>query len=282
MKQPLISVVIPTFERPDLLERACLTVRNQTYKNIELIVVDDNSIKSYQEALAKVKDFDIKYFKRNKNGGGSAARNTGIKMSAGKYIAFLDDDDIWESTKLEKQMALMTREIQAAHCGYKLKSNSKIRIESRKIITFDDLKENNKLASTSGMMCKASILREVMFDENLHRSQDWDIYLRISKITSFAYAQEPLYIYDDGDHARMSNKFAKLTLSEYRLKLDMLKKHKRHLYEKAYSKHVAELILPSLKVRKDKLRVFLFCAEEIGIISTTLHLFRMLFYKIIR
>tara|TARA_R110001583_G_scaffold107231_2_gene255796 strand:- start:1068 stop:1925 length:858 start_codon:yes stop_codon:yes gene_type:complete len=282
MKLPLISVVIPTYERPDYLTRACLTASQQTYKNIEIIVVDDNSASSYENVLSSLSKLNIQYIKRNENGGGSAARNTGIEAAVGDFIAFLDDDDTWEVEKLEKQMALITQDVKAAHCGYKLKSNSKIRLESKSLITLEDLKENNKLASTTGLLCEANILRQLMFDDSLHRSQDWDLYLRIAELTSFAYVQEPLYLYDDGDHARMSNKFSQLTLGEYRLKLDMLKKHKNTLYKSSYNKHVAELILPSLKNRKDKLTIVKFCMDEIGIINTCYHLFRLSSNKVTR
>ncbi|MBJ2135079.1 glycosyltransferase family 2 protein [Paraglaciecola chathamensis] len=275
MKGPLISVVIPTYERADYLARACLTASQQTYKNIEIIVVDDNSTSSYESVRSSLESLNITYIKRTKNGGGSAARNTGIEAAKGEYIAFLDDDDTWEVSKLEKQMALISEDVQAAHCGYKLKSNSKIRLESKSLITLEDLKENNKLASTTGLLCKTDILRQLMFDDSLHRSQDWDLYLRIADITPFAYAQEALYIYDDGDHARMSNKFSQLTLDEYRLKLDMLKKHQNTLYKSAYNKHVAELILPSLKERKDKLTILKFCIDEIGFVNTFYHFFRL-------
>jgi glycosyltransferase involved in cell wall biosynthesis len=266
---PLISAVIPTFERPEYLKRACTTASQQSYKNIEIIVVDDdNSKASYENALTTIKDLNINYIKRDKNGGGSAARNTGVEAAKGEYIAFLDDDDIWENTKLEKQMASITATIKASQCGYKKKSNGKIRIENKSVITLDDLRENNKLAGTSGLLCEASIVKQLMFDDTLHRSQDWDLYLRIAEVTSFAYVREALYIYDDGDHARMSNKFAELSIAQYRLKLNMLKKHRNTLYKNAYNKHVADLILPSLKNRQDKRVILKFCIEEIGLLQT--------------
>ncbi|MFQ3191016.1 MAG: GalNAc5-diNAcBac-PP-undecaprenol beta-1,3-glucosyltransferase [Paraglaciecola sp.] len=280
MSLPLISIVIPTFERPAYLERACKTASKQTYKNIEIIVVDDNSSESYKDALKAVQHLNIKYIKRDKNGGGSAARNNGINAAVGDYIAFLDDDDIWEETKLEKQMAVITKTIKASQCGYKLKSNGKIRIENKNLISLDDLRQNNKLASTTGLLCETTILRELMFDDTLHRSQDWDLYLRIAHVTPFAYVQEALYIYDDGDHARMSNKFTELSIEQYRLKLDMLKKHQDVLHSNSYNKHVADLILPSLKNRKDKFDIVKFCIAEIGLIQTAYQFTRIAIRKL--
>jgi glycosyltransferase involved in cell wall biosynthesis len=211
MQKPLISVIIPTYERPQFIIKACMTAYDQTYKNIEIIVIDDNSKASYENYFDEFSKLKVKYTKRDTNGGGSAARNTGIKMATGKYIAFLDDDDIWMESKLEKQINSLTNEIRASHCGYSLKSNNKTRIEPKSIIALDDLRENNKLASTSGLLCETKLLQQTMFDSSLHRSQDWDIYLRIAQFTSFSYIQVPLYVYDDGDHARMSNRFSQLS-----------------------------------------------------------------------
>lgn len=280
MRTPLISIIIPTYNRPELLERACLTANKQTYKNIEIIVVDDVSSANYTNVLQKLSALDnLTYIKRKKNGGGSAARNTGIDAARGEYIAFLDDDDIWEDTKLQKQMESLSDRIRASHCGYKLLSNNKTRIEQCNVIKLAQLCENNKLASTTGLLCETDILRDLKFDESLHRSQDWDLYLRIAQITDFAYVNEALYIYDDGDHARMSNRFSKLTIEQYKLKLDMLKKHENLLNPSAYKSHIAELILPSLKKRDDKLNILKFCISEIGITATTYHLIRLTINK---
>jgi hypothetical protein len=98
------------------------------------------------------------------------------------------------------------------------------------------------------------------------------LYLRIAKETDFAYVQEALYTYDDGDHERMSNQFAQLSIAEYKVKLGMLKKHKEILNKDAYEYHVAALILPSLKNRNDKFSVLKLCIEEIGIFKTLYYL----------
>ena len=283
MNSPLVSIVIPTFERPELLERACETACSQTYDNIEIIVVDDDSQVSYEKALEKLSTLkNFKYIKRSKNGGGSAARNTGIEAANGEFIAFLDDDDTWDISKIQKQMNSIGKTVRAAHCGYKLLSSGTNRVEPYDVIGLKELSENNKLASTTGLLCETSILRDLKFDESLHRSQDWDLYLRIAKVTNFAYVKEALYVYDDGDHARMSNRFSKLTIEQYKLKLDMLKKHQNTLIPDAYRKHVADLILPSLKNRQDKIEIIKFCINEIGILSTSYHLIRIIFNKLIR
>lgn len=279
---PLISVVIPTYNREEYIMRACETVLSQTYSNLEIIVVDDNSDQDYIDFLEAIKSYqNIRYIRRNDNGGGSAARNTGVEHAKGEYIAFLDDDDVWLEDKIKLQYESLSNNIKASHCGYLLKSNNKERIEPFDVISQADLCVNNKLASTSGLLCSKNILINVKFDESLHRSQDWDLYLRIAECTDFSYVRKALYIYDDGDHARMSNKYSSLTIAEYEKRLDMLEKHRSLIGERSYTMHVAGLILPSLLSRKDKINIIAFCSSKIGVLNTFYYLLKF-FYKKIR
>lgn len=112
----LISVIIPTYKRELELKRAIDSVLNQTYKNIEIIVVDDNGIGSeWQKKSQKImknyiKNKNIQYICNKSNLGGALTRNIGIEKSKGKYIAFLDDDDEYYSTKLEKQINVFKKQ----------------------------------------------------------------------------------------------------------------------------------------------------------------------------
>ena len=99
----MISVIIPTYNRYEFVNRAINSVINQTYKDIEIIVVDDCSEDPRYQELSKNKN--IKYFRLDKRSGLPACgRNLGIKNSSGEWVAFLDDDDYWVEKKLEKQM----------------------------------------------------------------------------------------------------------------------------------------------------------------------------------
>jgi glycosyltransferase involved in cell wall biosynthesis len=106
----LVSIIIPTYSRNDLLERAIASVLASTYKNIEIIVVDDNHAdskyrKETEEIMRKYSDnAQLHYVKNERNLGGAGARNEGIKASRGEYIAFLDDDDIYYPEKIQKQL----------------------------------------------------------------------------------------------------------------------------------------------------------------------------------
>ena len=124
---PLVSVVIPTYSRSDMLTRAMESVNAQTYPNIEIVVVDDNGKGTNQqlETQARVLAFETRpgvelhYVVREKNGGGSLARNTGIDASKADFVAFLDDDDEFLPRKLELQMEPMSDSnvsLTYAHC----------------------------------------------------------------------------------------------------------------------------------------------------------------------
>ena len=109
----LITIIIPTYKRSEMLDRAINSVLNQTYQNFEILIVDDNNPnteyrKDTEKFMKRYKDnHKIRYIKMEKNGGGAAARNFGIKNAKGKYIAFLDDDDEYLPEKLEKQLRFM-------------------------------------------------------------------------------------------------------------------------------------------------------------------------------
>lgn len=113
--EDLVSIIIPTYKRPGMLDRAIKSCLEQTYKNIEILVVDDNNKDSdgRKETALFMKKYEnnkqIKYIKRKQNGGGAEARNEGISKAKGTYIAFLDDDDYFFKDKIEKQLAFMQK-----------------------------------------------------------------------------------------------------------------------------------------------------------------------------
>lgn len=106
MLNPLVSIIIPTYDRTDYLDLTIQSVLNQTYQNIEIIVVDDGTTNNNNETLCE-KFEKLKYIKIENSGGPAKPRNIGILQAKGKYIAFVDDDDLWLSTKLEKQVVIL-------------------------------------------------------------------------------------------------------------------------------------------------------------------------------
>ena len=106
MNNPLVSVIIPTYNRANFLKLTLQSVADQSYKNIEIIVVDDGSPNDEAEQVCK--EFEkVTYTKIENSGGPAKPRNVAIQKAKGKYIAFVDDDDIWLPTKLEKQVTIL-------------------------------------------------------------------------------------------------------------------------------------------------------------------------------
>jgi len=193
-KYPLVSVVIPTYGRSHLLERAIDSVLAQTYDNIEIIVVDDNGSNSEhrshtEKVLEKyLQNGQIVYLKHEKNAGGSAARNTGIKVSNGEYVALLDDDDEWFPNKLEKQMEyfeVLNNDVGVIYCSYILEEydGDKEYIRSEK----GDLRKELLMlqfdpGASSTLVFKKDVLEEIgYFDESFKHHQDLEILIRLCR-----------------------------------------------------------------------------------------------------
>jgi len=117
----LISVIIPTYNRVNNLKVAIESVLNQTYNNIEIIIVDDNSTDNTIKTLNSLDIPNLRIINNKVNRGAPSCRNTGIKYSRGAYIAFLDDDDIWYTEKIEKQLnhLIQNPQIDCVFCEYK-------------------------------------------------------------------------------------------------------------------------------------------------------------------
>src|SRR5215470_17496504 len=113
-----VSVIVPTFDRPDFLRAAVRSVLNQTFSKLEVVVVDDASIIDLAPILDAFHDDRIRYFRHSSNRGEAAARNTGILNARGDYLAFLDDDDEWRPDKLQLQLDLFTRSPREVGCVY--------------------------------------------------------------------------------------------------------------------------------------------------------------------
>lgn len=198
----IISVIIPTYNRAHTLLNSVNSVINQTYQNIELIIVDDGSIDNTEEVVKKIKDKRVKYVKLSKNVGACVARNIGIDLSKGEYIAFNDSDDIWHKDKLEKQIkALLKNKVDMVYCAIhrhyssnydseKIPSEElikKIRIQGLKNVLW----EKNSI-STGTILCSANVAREIRFDANLPRYQDWDFAIRACQKFKLFYQDEIL------------------------------------------------------------------------------------------
>jgi glycosyltransferase involved in cell wall biosynthesis len=184
----MIAVIIPTYNRSDLLKNAIQSVLSQTYKDIEIIVVDDASTCNNQEVIENFK-LPIIYHRFEMNQGGNICRNKGVELASGEYIAFLDDDDTWNKEKLERQYRLMSENsIDLCYTGKNIitvdeKLNELNRRYSYTTPKFNNLiksiMQKNFIGSTSSIMLKKDkFLKVDGFDINMPALQDYEFYIR--------------------------------------------------------------------------------------------------------
>lgn len=219
IEKPLVSVVIPTYGRPEFLDRCIESVLKQTYQNIEIFVVDDNDpdtegrIATEAEMRKYNENPHIKYLKHNKNMNGSAARNTGWKQSKGKYITFLDDDDEIDRTKIEKQVDCLEKldvSWGACYTGYRLikeHGENQISTEKRSGNCYvDALMRTMFMGSGSNLFLRKCVVDEIDgYDESFFRNQDIEFLARALEHYKIAYIDEILLtIYQEGDRKNRS------------------------------------------------------------------------------
>jgi glycosyltransferase involved in cell wall biosynthesis len=203
----MVSVILPTHNRADILSRAIKSALEQSYEDIELIIVDDFSTDETKSVIETFKDARIRYVRLDRVSGGSAARNVGIDLSRGEFIAFLDDDDEWLPEKIEKQMEKFKQGAQDLGLIYTgaiiITPDIKEEIVTPKIgghIYKKQLKEDNIHSTSTWLVKKECFLNPYVgkFDETLPARQDYDLSLRLSKYYSVGYCSEPLVrIYRD-------------------------------------------------------------------------------------
>jgi glycosyltransferase involved in cell wall biosynthesis len=198
---PKVSVIIPTYNRARLLERAIRSVLNQTYQDFEIIVVDDVSTDSTKEVVESFNDERIRYIQHEKNRGEAAARNTGIKSASGKYIASHDSDDEWLPEKLGRQVRILEnspREVGVIYTGFwRIKGNGKIYIPPSEVTKREgdihkELLKGNFVGTPTTLIKRECFKTVGMFDERLFHLVDWEMWIRISKCYEFKYVDEPL------------------------------------------------------------------------------------------
>ena len=201
---PSVSVVIPTFNRAELLPAAIRSVLNQTFQDFEILIVDDGSSDTTPDIVKTFDDKRIHYIRHAVPRGGAAARNTGIAHSRGEYVAFLDDDDEWYPHKLARQMEVMRKsepEVAAIYSGYFVVERATGRVCGRmtpksKGDLSSELLATNPIGGTSCMLVRKDSLEKVgCFDENLPSFQDRDLWIRLSREFRFDYIEEPLLNY---------------------------------------------------------------------------------------
>lgn len=185
-----VSVVIPTYKRPTYLDRLLQSITRQTFKDFEVIVIDDNSpnIQEYYPIVDKYKNIfnEFKFIEKTENRGAPHSRNLGIKEAKYNLIALVDDDDEWLPTKLEKQVEVFRSNDEKVGLVYTwtdvVDEEGRIVYQYRSEIEGSPKKEILRecfIPSPSVMVRKNAIMEAGLFDEKLPSCQDWDIWTRI-------------------------------------------------------------------------------------------------------
>jgi len=205
-----VSVIIPTYNRPQELRRAVVSVLNQTFKDFELIIIDDASDTDVESVVESFDDGRISFIEHKINKGGSAARNTGIHHSSGEYIAFLDDDDQWAKIKLERQLSYMKNEnCSMTYSDFEFVSDHSIVNKMRWLLPTEKAKKPSgrkdlipyilsgelSLGGFSTIMVEKDIVDEIDgLDEDYDRLQDWEFVIRLLEVTNVDYINEELVV----------------------------------------------------------------------------------------
>lgn len=264
-----VSVVIPTHNRPSLARRAVACVLAQTHKNIEIIVVDDCSETdlNVHNIVTSFNDNRIQYIRHSTSRGPSATRNTGIELAKGEYIAFLDDDDIWMESKLEKQLHYI-KKYPAALCGFFTQYNS-FKKRNCPELQINEIKKDRNIAINSGLIVESVFAKKVKYDDNLRVGEDIDFLFRlISYGLKIQYFSQILYFVNVGDHERITTENSNdQSASEERLKFIY---KNQHIYGKFwFNYNIASILLRDFKRNKNKTKSLIQTIKRCGVSATT-------------
>lgn len=222
---PTVSVIIPTYNRKQLLMRAINSALSQTLNDIEVIIVDDGSTDGTSDLFANAQEARV-YYHQMPHRGACAARNVGLDLAKGKYIAFLDSDDVWLPSKLEKQYKQLEEsgadvvccafERYDSECGIRVpgKEKEQHRINYRQLL-------GGNCVSTQTLFGRSECMKATRFDETFPRMQDWEYAIRLAatwKLVFFPDVLAKLYVQPDSISRKpeLGLKAMRLLLKKYR------------------------------------------------------------------
>ena len=261
MNDPLVSVIIPTYNRPDYLERAVSSVLKQTHENIEVIIIDDHSVNDLSHMISKFQDPRIKSYKNKTNRGSVYSRNRGISLCRGDFINFLDDDDELFFNKIELQLRKFEQSriqnlgVIVCDMEYKRRDIHQVKQNHLKGQIYKKLLSQYCIYGIHSMLIKREFC--VLFDPRLTSNQEYDLAIRIAKNANFDFVPKVLAItYESEDQISFNyNKKKKGTLylfEKYRsefLKFGIL----FYLYNWFRFRYLLFRYFVTLKVRNEKI-----------------------------
>ena len=196
----MISVVIPAYNRARTIERSIRSVLDQTFRDIEVIVVDDCSTDDTEGIVTRIGDERVRYDRLPVNSGACVARNRGVELAKGDYIAFQDSDDEWLPQKLQAQMdALRENNADICFCALRrhyLGDNAKCAVWPAQLTQSSMMDHvvlrRKSVVSTQTIVAKRKVFDDVLFDPKLVKSQDYDWMIRASELYRVFFLAAPL------------------------------------------------------------------------------------------
>lgn len=237
---PMVSVIIPCYNRTKPLKRAITSVLNQTFTDFEIIVVDDASTISINDVVTSLNDSRIKLIKHTENKNAAAARNTGGRVAKGKYIALLDSDDEWLPDHLERRIDKINKENSDGVYGAAIVNSfgkdfslKEIEPVSNYPNMLEYLLSDGCRACTPSLFFKKDAFLDIMFDEELFQYQDFDFNIRFYQKYTYSFDKKPTVIVHRSSSDSMGNNINHSSC------LKFIKKHKPKLPINTYIKVLA-------------------------------------------
>lgn len=255
----LISVVIPTYNRSDLIFRAISSVIAQSYSNLEIIVVDDASQEDIAGVIQQINDSRIRYLRHPHNLGGSESRNTGIKHATGEFIAFLDSDDVWLPHKLQSQLDA----VKQVATQYNLVCYSKFQLHPNLFYAQSIFPSQGKKTSetipdylwisrgemlTSTLLVSRELAVKTLFKPGLIKHQDLDFVIRLEQQrATFIFVPQVLTIWHNESRSDRTSK-----INNYQLSLNWINTYQDHICDRAIKGFILKEVAPKMLVDAEK------------------------------
>ncbi len=257
MIQEKLSVIIPTKNRCEHLKRAVNSILDQTWKNIEIIIIDDASTDNTVLYLNELihNNNNVKFISNDKAIGGSKSRNLGINIATGYYIGFLDDDDTWHPQKAYKQISLLKSNIKysATTCNFKIIYHNfpinRIKKLSQSKNPQDILKTNYLGGASMCLTYKHFLLQANGFDESLLSCQDWDIWVKLQNLGEIGIINEVLVDYYFHKSEQITSKIS----NAYSGRLSFYYKYRHKMTNATIKYNIATILFIRIMSRKDNL-----------------------------
>jgi glycosyltransferase involved in cell wall biosynthesis len=258
---PLVTAVIPTKNRPEMVCRAVRSALRQTYLNLDVVVVVDGPDPATIDALESLNEPRLKIVALDENVGGSEARNIGVREASGEWIALLDDDDEWLPRKLEVQIATALQSqitYPVVTCRFRARRDAGDSIMPLRMPRGDEplseylfcrksLRYGEGIIQTSTIVAPRALFAIVGFSPKLPRHQDWDWLLRVAELKDvrIEWCWEALALFNlRSGHERVSRRIRVIESLKWA-------RGNTHLTKRAYSYFVATVVVPQFDVLRD-------------------------------